>query len=692
MVIERASQLLKQYYGYASFRPLQADIIECVCNGQDTLVLMPTGGGKSICYQIPALMNAGLCLVVSPLISLMKDQVESLRANGISAAFLNSSLSAAEQAKIEGQALSGSLKLLYVSPEKLSAQSFLNTLQHLHVSMVAIDEAHCISSWGHDFRPDYTNLKQIKQLFPNIPFVALTATADKLTRQDIVAQLHLNNPQVFISSFDRPNLNLKVLPARNRLKSIVDFIHNRPNQSGIIYCLSRKGTEELAQRLQKAGIKAEYYHAGMGSAERDKVQTDFLKDKTPIICATIAFGMGIDKSNVRWVIHYNLPKNIEGYYQEIGRSGRDGLKAEAVFYYSMSDYITLREMLAKGTGSEELKVTQLSKLDRMWQFTQTRICRRTILLNYFSENWNRNCNNCDVCAQPPRTFDGTILAQKALSAIVRTNEGVAAGMLVDILRGSTRQELVEKGYHQIKTYGAGKDNSIEEWQDYLQQMLAMGLVEIAYDQKQVLLITESGRSTLFGNNKVDLVSFSAIKKEPETLYEKRKTKTEVFEEGLYDALVKRRQFLAQREGLAPHQVVGDPTLKQMTTQRPCSLAEMSQITGMSERKLEMYAESFIEAILDFIKTNAFNGIKGRGTSNLVSYAFYREGLDLPSIAQRRQLHENTIISHLIDLFEKDYPIDLKQYVSDDEIRDIRFAMIQLASGNRQNRYLSFWAK
>jgi ATP-dependent DNA helicase RecQ len=434
-LLHDAQAALKKFFGYDTFRPMQADIVQTILNGRDVLVIMPTGGGKSICYQIPALVMEGICIVVSPLIALMKDQVEGLRANGVPAAFLNSSISYEEQRKVEERAYDGHLKLLYVSPEKLLSAGFFNFLKGLKINLFAIDEAHCISSWGHDFRPEYAQLRYLKEQFPEVPVVALTATADRATRKDIVLQLALPDPETFIASFDRPNLSLAVRPGQQRLKQIIDFIKERPGQSGIVYCLSRKETEDVALGLQNQGIKAEFYHAGLSPDRRDKVQTAFIKDSTPIIVATIAFGMGIDKSNIRWVIHYNLPKNMEGYYQEIGRAGRDGLNSDTLLFYSYGDLMRLQSMITESGQAELMQ----AKLDRMQQYAEASMCRRRILLSYFGEDLGKDCGNCDVCLHPPQRFDGTVLAQKALSAVARTQERIGVIMLVDILRGSQRK-------------------------------------------------------------------------------------------------------------------------------------------------------------------------------------------------------------------------------------------------------------
>lgn len=597
-------QTLKTYFGYDSFRPLQEEIIRHILDGNDALVLMPTGGGKSICYQLPALLREGTAVVVSPLISLMKDQVEALCANGISAGALNSSNDETENAALRRACMEGKLKLLYISPEKLLAEANY-LLRDMHISLFAIDEAHCISQWGHDFRPEYAQMGILHQQFPHVPIIALTATADKITREDIIGQLHLNHPRTFISSFDRPNLSLTVkrgYQQKEKSKTILDFIARHPGESGIIYCMSRSKTESVAQMLQKQGIRTSVYHAGLSPSLRDEAQDDFINDRVQVVCATIAFGMGIDKSNVRWVIHYNLPKSIESFYQEIGRAGRDGLPSDTVLFYSLADLILLTKF-ATESGQQNIN---LEKLQRMQQYAESDICRRRILLSYFGEIADHDCGNCDVCKNPPERFDGTVIVQKALSAIVRTDQQIGTGVLVDILRGNMSPEVVGKGYQQLKTFAAGRDVPARDWHDYLLQMLQLGYFEIAYNENNHLKITSAGSDVLFGRATARLVVIRREEANETKRGRKRKAPVPAQElplglpntenEALFEALRKLRKRLADEEALPAYIVLSDKVLHLLSTSRPTNLEEFGNISGIGEHKKKKYGKEFINLI------------------------------------------------------------------------------------------------
>ena len=601
-----ALETLKSYYGYDSFRPLQEEIINHVLQHKDELVLMPTGGGKSICFQIPALMMEGTAIVVSPLISLMKDQVETLVANGIAAEALNSANDEITNRQITERCLRGEIKLLYISPERLITElGWMKTM--LKVSLFAIDEAHCISQWGHDFRPEYSQLGNLHELFPDVPIMALTATADKITRSDIIEQLRLQNAETFISSFDRPNLSLDVrrgYSAKEKLRTITNLIQRHQGDSGIIYCLAKKTTETVAEKLRKEGFSVGVYHAGLPTDERNRIQEDFINDRIQVVCATVAFGMGINKSNVRFIVHYNLPKTIENYYQEIGRGGRDGLPCETILFYNLQDIITLRHF-AEESGQREINT---EKLQRMQEYAEAQICRRRILLNYFGETSDMNCCNCDVCQTPPTTFDGTELVQKALSAIIRTDEQIGFTLTIDILHGNFSPELVSRGYNQIKTFAAGRDVPVRDWRDYLLQMLQMGYIEIAYNEDNHLHVTPLGQDVLHGKAKVQLV---VVSREARTRGRQKQTAEEATTAAsattehmeLFEQLKTLRKEIANENNYPAYVVMSDKSLHALATDMPTTLSAFGNTYGIGEHKCNTYGERFIGLIQQYVSAH-----------------------------------------------------------------------------------------
>ncbi|SEK40747.1 ATP-dependent DNA helicase RecQ [Aquimarina amphilecti] len=670
---------LKEYFGYDSFRPLQEDIVNSIFNGYDNVVIMPTGGGKSICYQLPALLLPGITLVISPLIALMKDQVDGLKANGIQAAFVNSSQNENEQQEIYQKLLNKDIRLLYVAPESLS---FLDSLlSQIEISLIAIDEAHCISSWGHDFRPAYTQLGYLKSRFPDTPLIALTATADKATRQDICQQLNITNATQFLASFDRKNLSLEVRPGNKRIEQIINFLENKPNDSGIIYCLSRKTTEMLAEKLQGQGFIAEAYHAGIPHEKRAKVQESFINDSVQIVCATIAFGMGIDKSNVRWVIHYNLPKNIEGYYQEIGRAGRDGLPSATLLFHSYADVVQLQKF-ATTSGNQEV---QMAKLDRMKQYADSLSCRRKILLSYFGELIEEDCGNCDVCKNPPSFIDGTIIAQKALSTVARIKEEEPIGTVIDVLRGAQNAIVLDKGYQRIKTYGIASDISWRDWQQYIIQLINQGYIEIAFHLNNKLKLTKLSKKVLFENEKVHLANLTELEKIKEkTVLQTKKVSSNT----LFDKLRELRLNLAKEAGIPAYQIFNDATLKEMEKVRPMSDDEFMQISGVGKMKMQNYGYQFIKTIIDFSaeKTKKKKTNKNKGNSHKETLNLYKQGFSIEEIAQERKLAQSTVFSHIMKLYNDGEDIDLKQFVSNTDINSIKKAKETLGNPDTLKPY------
>ena len=596
--------LLKRFFGYTSFRPLQAEIIQRVLQKKDSLVLMPTGGGKSICFQLPAIYLPGTALVVSPLISLMKDQVEGLLANGIPATTLNSMMPEEERNRVCQLCIQGKVKLLYISPERVISELHW-LLPRIDISLIAIDEAHCISHWGHDFRPEYAQLSVLKENFPRVPIIALTATADKITRADIITQLKLQEPETFISSFDRPNLSLTVrrgLSKKEKIAATVHFIRKHPHQSGIIYCLSRNNTESLVEELAEYGIRAVAYHAGLSHEVRERAQEDFINDRIRVVCATVAFGMGIDKSNVRWVIHFHMPGSIENYYQEIGRAGRDGRPSDTLLFYSVGDLLFHRHM----AETSNQKDVYLQKLNRMRRYCEANICRRRILLSYFGEETDSDCGNCDVCQNPPQRFDGSVLVQKALSGIYRTGQTASMHLLIGLLRGSTKEDILEKGYDKLKTYGVGKELNSKAWKEYLYQMLQLGYIEIDYTTNGNLKVTALGRKVLFGEQQAFLTEYQQTKEfvlpTKKGGYKYRLIRPDEsisLEERLFDSLQQLRKQIAERETIPAYLIFSDDTLHDIVEKKPTSLEAFSTIQGVGELKLEKYGKVFV-ALIRFI--------------------------------------------------------------------------------------------
>ncbi len=589
--------ILSSIFGYTDFRPYQQEVIETLVDGRDAFVLMPTGGGKSLCYQIPSLLRPGTGVVISPLISLMKDQVDALCANGVRAACYNSSLGAKQARQTLTQLHAGELDLLYVAPERLMNDAFMERLAQIDLALFAIDEAHCISQWGHDFRPEYIRLGQLRQHFPNVPLIALTATADPQTRDDIVDQLALQHAKSVAAGFDRPNIRYSVVDKLKPFEQLREFLSSRSGEAGIVYALSRKRTEDVADRLSAAGVRAAAYHAGLSAGQRQKVQDAFLRDDLQVVVATVAFGMGIDKPNVRFVVHYDLPKNIESYYQETGRAGRDGLPAEALLLFGYGDIAIARGLIEKSRNMDQVRI-ELHKLNAMVGFAEPLTCRRRVLLGYFGESLEEDCGNCDICLDPPQRYDATEDARKILSCVYRVGQRFGAGHVIDVLRGSQNQRILTLGHDRLSTYGIGAETSQEAWGSLVRQLVHLGYLKQDIANYSVLKLTEAARPLLRGEQELDLVAprvkAKAVKKKV-----RRKLEDLDYDQDLFDALRERRKELATAAGVPPFIIFGDQSLAEMAAFRPVDLETMREINGVGELKLKRYGEEFLAVINGF---------------------------------------------------------------------------------------------
>ncbi|MDQ6958700.1 MAG: DNA helicase RecQ [Mariprofundaceae bacterium] len=675
-MIKKARDILKNVFGYDTFRPVQEDVVAAMLDGEDAFVLMPTGGGKSLCYQIPSIVLEGTGIVVSPLISLMKDQVDALTRCGAKAAYYNSSLKAEEAKQVLARFSAGELDMLYVAPERLLSQTFLKTLKSIKLALFAIDEAHCVSQWGHDFRPEYEKLGTLRDIFPNVPVLGLTATADEHTRKDILTCLSITHAKQFVSSFDRPNIRYLVAEKRKPMAQLLEFLDDWQGASGIIYCLSRKRVEEVAVHLQRHGVRAAAYHAGMPGRRRDKVQDDFLHDRIRVIVATIAFGMGVDKPNVRYVIHHDVPKSVESYYQETGRAGRDGMESEALLLYSSGDVSLVRRLIDNVESKDQRRI-EIHKLNSMIGFSEALTCRRRVLLGYFGEQLEEPCGNCDICLNPPDTFNAIKEAKLALNCITELEERYSKGYVVDILRGANTARIREREHDKFKTYGKGKGMGANEWTSMLRQLIHRGFCTQDISQHSALKITDAAK----GLRKQKILMLA--KYEPGV---RRAFKRPPIHHGdaVFAELSKLRGKMAQAESVAPHVLFNDASLAEMSEKRPQTLDDLSTISGIGQHKLEQYGESFLQLLQQHSASppGTITGSSAEGTtsrtqtsrqsandSQMFTWNLYKEGESPAGIAAKQGISEASVMKHLIALVKAGYNVDVRTLMGDtfDEI-------------------------
>ncbi|MBC7961957.1 MAG: DNA helicase RecQ [Steroidobacteraceae bacterium] len=679
---------LKTVFGFNEFRAPQQDAIERVVAGEDVFLVMPTGGGKSLCYQIPALHRNGVAIVVSPLIALMKDQVDALLANGVSATCLNSSLTSAEVGRVFQQMDAGNLDLLYVAPERLMMPDFLERLASLKLAMFAIDEAHCISQWGHDFRPEYTQLGRLRQLFPAVPVVAMTATADPETRKDIIRQLGIEGAKVYVAGFDRPNITYTVIPKQKPFVQLGSFLAGRRDEAGIVYALSRKRVEQVAERLQQAGFSAAAYHAGLPDVERRRVQDAFRKDDVRIVVATVAFGMGIDKPNVRFVVHYDMPKSVESYYQETGRAGRDGLPSEALMLFGMGDVMTARTLIENSDNAERVRI-EIQKLNAMVGYAEALTCRRRALLAYFGDQRQNDCGNCDICNDPPQRFDASEQAKKALSCVYRVGERFGMMHVIEVLRGSKSQRVRDLKHDQLSTYGIGSDTSASDWENIIRQLLHLGYLAQDFTRYGALGLTTAARPVLKGETQVVL---GRPRDAAETVErgKKRAGGRKDYDQALFDALRATRKKLADDAGVPPFVVFSDATLAEMARSRPTAARELLQVSGVGEHKLRQYGKTFLEVIAGYCQESAEKSVSRLSEKELAltisdtqkeTLKLCREGLDLSEIADRRGLKSTTIAAHLEELHNLGADVDLLRFVDAEKVLQIQARLTVAGPGS-----------